>query len=173
MLNRSSSSLAAWSHLRRTTQTERLLKRLKTVETDHSQVRQVFLSDKHLIELCGLLHHCNIHLEEVIEAVHRGLEATLPLDPDQDGDPGRAMVGLEGLQFDDSSQPQDLLIDDDQRASYGINRLRAGAGACELVCSQAELFRLGCLLVRYAKHAQQDLQQSLRVDSESKLDPAA
>ena len=173
MLNRSSSSLAAWSHLRRTTQAQKLLKRPKTVDIDHSQAHQTLLSDKHLIDLCGLLYHCNMQLEQVIEAVHRSLEATLPLAPDQEGNPGRASVGLESLRLDDVSLPQDLLVDEDQRPSYGTNRPRAGAGACELICSQAELFRLGCLLVRYAKHVQQGSQQSLQVDSEPTLDPAA
>ncbi len=161
MPNRSSSSLAAWSHLRRTTQAQKLLKRPKTVEIGHSPAQQALLSDKHLIELCGLLYHCNMQLEQVVAALHYSLEAVLPVAPEQESNPGRALVGLERLQLDDVSLPQDLLVDDDLRASYGTNRLRAGAGACELICSQAELFRLGCLLVRYAKQAQRGSQQPL------------
>jgi len=38
--------------------------------------------------------------------------------------------------------------------SFGTDRLRAGAGACELICDQSVQFELGCLLLSKAKQCQ-------------------
>ena len=38
--------------------------------------------------------------------------------------------------------------------SFGTDRLRAGAGACELICDQSAQFELGCLLLSKAKQCQ-------------------
>ncbi len=66
---------------------------------------------------------------------------------------------------------QRLAIEDPAlRSTRGTDRMRAGAGACELVCSQAELFDLGCYLLHQAR-----LLQAGRVRSSqgipSKLSP--
>lgn len=44
--------------------------------------------------------------------------------------------------------------------SFGTDRLRTGAGACELMCDQAVQFELGCLLLGKAKQCQESYANS-------------
>ncbi|MGB7565536.1 MAG: hypothetical protein WBM08_12405 [Prochlorococcaceae cyanobacterium] len=53
-------------------------------------------------------------------------------------------------QHDDHLQSH-AIEDQELRSTRGTDRMRAGAGACELVCSQAELFDLGCYLLHQAR----------------------
>jgi hypothetical protein len=107
-----------------------------------------------LVELCEQLCQGNLHLHHLIEEVHRTMEQwvaeeTVPLD-----EHGPDLVGPQQGQRDEPSEPEEFMVDDDHRLDFGTNRLRAGAGACELVCSQAQLYELGCLLVKHASQCQ-------------------
>lgn len=65
-----------------------------------------------------------------------------------------SIADLKYLHLNSITDPMELTGDGDQRISYGTDRLRAGAGACELICSQAELFELGCILLSHVKRSQ-------------------
>jgi hypothetical protein len=91
---------------------------------------------KHLVELCEHIILTNALQRQLIE------EVILTLN--------RVNSGKQ--QLESNSAPAEEFH---QQISYGTDHLRAGAGACELVCSQAMLFELGCLLLNHAKGCQQ------------------
>lgn len=110
---------------------------------------------QHLLELCERLRHSNTLQWQLIEEVHRTLE---PLSAGGNlqgcGLPAR-VTDLERFLNDDPSASEGLTVEADHRITYGTDRLRAGAGACELVCNQAVLFEIGCLLLSHAKRCQE------------------
>jgi hypothetical protein len=91
---------------------------------------------KHLVELCEHIILTNALQRQLIEEVILTLK--------------RVNSGSQQLEGD--SAPAEEFH---QQISYGTDHLRAGAGACELVCSQAMLFELGCLLLNHARGCQQ------------------
>jgi hypothetical protein len=91
---------------------------------------------KHLVELCEHMILTNDLQRQLIE------EVILTLKPVKSG----------SQQLEGNSAPAEEFH---QQISYGTDHLRAGAGACELVCSQAMLFELGCLLLNHARGCQQ------------------
>jgi hypothetical protein len=91
---------------------------------------------KHLVELCEHLILTNSLQRQLIEEVILTLK--------------RVNSGSQQLESNSASAEEFH-----ERISYGTDHLRAGAGACELVCSQAMLFELGCLLLNHARSCQQ------------------
>jgi hypothetical protein len=91
---------------------------------------------KHLVELCEHIILTNALQRQLIE------EVILTLN----------RVNSGNQQLESNSAPAEEFH---QQISYGTDHLRAGAGACELVCSQAMLFELGCLLLNHARGCQQ------------------
>jgi hypothetical protein len=91
---------------------------------------------KHLVELCEHIILTNALQRQLIE------EVILTLN----------RVNSGSQQLERNSAPAEEFH---QQISYGTDHLRAGAGACELVCSQAMLFELGCLLLNHARGCQQ------------------
>jgi hypothetical protein len=91
---------------------------------------------KHLVELCKHIILASALQRQLIEEVILTLK--------------RVKSGRQKLES--TSAPAGEFH---QRISYGTDHLRAGAGACELVCSQAMLFELGCLLLNHARSCQQ------------------
>jgi hypothetical protein len=91
---------------------------------------------KHLVELCEHLSLTNSLQRQLIEEVIITLK----------------QVNSGSQQLESNPAPAEEFH---QRISYGTDHLRAGAGACELVCSQAMLFELGCLLLNHARSCQQ------------------
>ena len=91
---------------------------------------------KHLVELCEHLILTNALQRQLIE------EAILTLKRVNSGNQQLENKSVGAGEFH-------------ERISYGTDHLRAGAGACELVCSQAMLFELGCLLLNHARSCQQ------------------
>lgn len=91
---------------------------------------------KHLVELCEHLILTNTLQRQLIEKVILTLK--------------RINSGSQQLESNSAAAEEFP-----ERISYGTDHLRAGAGACELVCSQAMLFELGCLLLNQAKSCQQ------------------
>ena len=110
--------------------------------------------NQRLVALCEQLCQGNLHLCHLIEEVHRTLELDAPAATVQIDDRCPGLPGPERFHLDEPSEPEGLMVDEDHRLTYGTNRLRAGAGACELVCSQAMLYELGCMLVRHARQCQ-------------------
>ena len=91
---------------------------------------------KHLVALCEHIILTNALQRQLIE------EVILTLN----------RVNSGNQQLESNSAPAEEFH---QQISYGTDHLRAGAGACELVCSQAMLFELGCLLLNHARGCQQ------------------
>jgi hypothetical protein len=91
---------------------------------------------KHLVELCEHLILANSLQRQLIEEVILTLK--------------QVNSGSQQLESNSASAEEFH-----ERISYGTDHLRAGAGACELVCSQAMLFELGCLLLNHARSCQQ------------------
>ena len=91
---------------------------------------------KHLVELCEHIILANSLQQQLIEEVILTLKR----------------VNSGSQQLESNSAPVEEFH---QHISYGTDHLRAGAGACELVCSQAMLFELGCLLLNHARGCQQ------------------
>ena len=91
---------------------------------------------KHLVELCEHIILTNALQRQLIE------EVILTLN----------RVNSGNQELESNSAPAEEFH---QQISYGTDHLRAGAGACELVCSQAMLFELGCLLLNHARGCQQ------------------
>jgi hypothetical protein len=91
---------------------------------------------KHLVELCEHLILTNALQRQLIEEVILTLK--------------RVSSGSQQLESNSAAAEEFH-----QRISYGTDHLRAGAGACELICSQAMLFELGCLLLNHARSCQQ------------------
>lgn len=71
-----------------------------------------------------------------------------PLDSGEDSGHNPSQ-GLSGM----SSQAESFGTSE-VSISFGTDRLRAGAGACELICDQSVQFELGCLLLSKAKQCQ-------------------
>jgi len=130
-----------------------------TLPMTNEQEEKLFANpSQRLEELCEELCQGNLHLCHLIEEVHRTLEQLAPADTVQMDDRCLGLAAPEHIHLDEGSEPEGLMVDEDHRLTYGTNRLRAGAGACELVCSQAMLYELGCLLVRHARHCQANQQ---------------
>lgn len=91
---------------------------------------------KHLVELCEHIILTNALQRQLIEEVILTLKR----------------VNSGNHELESNSAPAEEFH---QQISYGTDHLRAGAGACELVCSQAMLFELGCLLLNHARGCQQ------------------
>lgn len=91
---------------------------------------------KHLVELCEHLMLTNALQRQLIEEVILTLK----------------QVNSGSHQLESNSAAAEEFH---QRSSHGTDHLRAGANACELVCSQAMLFELGCLLLNHARSCQQ------------------
>lgn len=91
---------------------------------------------KHLVELCEHIILTNALQRQLIEEVILTLKR----------------VNSGNHELESNSAPAEEFH---QQISYGTDHLRAGAGACELVCSQAMLFELGCLLLNHAGGCQQ------------------
>lgn len=107
----------------------------------------------------GRLHLSSTLPSPLAEEIHRTLEPWAPAGCAPSHDLRVGFADLEASQPLEPSHRQDRtpsgerILEDDLRITYGTDRLRAGAGACELVCSQAMLFEIGCLLLSHAKRS--------------------
>lgn len=87
----------------------------------------------------------------------------------QEADSSQSGLHAEDVQLLEPAQTRMEMLPGGQRITYGTDRLRAGAGACELVCSQEVMYALGCLLLIHSRRCQQRLRRMTEEGSPVRL----